>query len=117
MVDADGRVTEGSSTNAWIVTKEGRLITRNANQAILNGITRLALIDVAGAQEVVLEERAFTLEEALEAKEAFLTSSTNLVMPVTRIDGKPVGNGHPGIVTMRLRDGYFDHIQSLEGAA
>lgn len=111
MVDREGRVTEGSSTNAWIVTADNTLVTRNANHAILNGITRMTLLQVAQAEGIGLEERPFTLDEAKAAKEAFLTSSTNFVMPVTRIDEQPVGNGHPGILTMRLREAYMSHIQ------
>ena len=116
MVDADGFVTEGSSTNAWIVTKDGHLVTRNANSAILNGITRLALLDVAQRIGVTFQERPFSVEEALEAREAFLTSSSNFVLPVTSIDGKTVGNGHPGILTLKLREGYLDHVRSLGSA-
>ena len=117
MIDPEGRVTEGSSTNAWIVTKDGKLVTREANHAILNGVTRLAILDLAAREGLALEERPFTIAEALEAKEAFLTSSTNLVMPVTRVDSQPVGNGHTGLLTMKLRERYFDYIDSLEGAA
>ena len=111
MLDREGRVTEGSSTNAWIVTADNTLVTRNANHAILEGITRMTLLQVAQAEGIGLEERPFTLDEAKAAKEAFLTSSTNFVMPVTRIDEQPVGNGHPGILTMRLREAYMSHIQ------
>ncbi len=109
MVGEDGRVTEGTSTNAWIVTGDNKLVTREASNAILNGITRLALLRLAESEGVELEERAFTVEEALQAREAFITSSTNFVMPVTRIDDQPVGNGHPGILTLRLREVYEGH--------
>ena len=115
MVAEDGRVTEGTSTNAWIVTSDNKLVTREAGNAILNGITRVALIRLAEGQGVELEERAFTVEEALQAREAFITSSTNFVMPVTRIDDQPVGNGHPGILTLRLREVYEGHADA--GAA
>lgn len=117
MVEADGRVTEGTSTNAWIVTQDNVLVTRNANQDILNGITRMALLDRIAEEGVTFEERAFTVEEARAAKEAFITSSTNYVMPVTAIDGKPVGNGHPGILTMKLREAYVSHIEGAAGGA
>ncbi len=109
MVAEDGRVTEGTSTNAWIVTGDNKLVTREASNAILNGITRMALLRLAESEGVELEERAFTVEEALQAREAFITSSTNFVMPVTRIDDRPVGNGHPGILTQRLREVYEGH--------
>ena len=116
MVAEDGRVTEGTSTNAWIVTGDNKLVTREASGAILNGITRIALLRLAEHEGVELEERAFTVEEALQAREAFITSSTNFVMPVTRIDDKPVGNGHPGILTQRLREAYEGHAAGT-GAA
>lgn len=106
MVAEDGRVTEGTSTNAWIVTKDNKLVTREVSNAILNGITRVSLLQLAESQGVEVEQRAFTVDEALEAREAFITSSTNFVMPVTRIDDKPVGNGHPGLLTLRLREVY-----------
>lgn len=112
MVEEDGTVTEGSSTNAWIVTKDGVLVTRKANQDILNGITRLGVLDVAGETGVKFEERPFTLEEAYEAREAFLTSSTNHITPITRIDERSVANGKPGSVTLNLREAYLNHITS-----
>ena len=117
LVDAEGMVTEGSSTNAWIVTEDGKLVTRDANGAILNGVTRQALLKLAEADGVAFEERSFSVDEALAAREAFITSSSIFVMPVTRIDGKPIGNGHAGILTMKIRDSYMDYIRSLEGAA
>ena len=101
-VDADGRVTEGTSTNAWIVDADGSLVTRPADRAILNGITRLRLIDLARRAGYRVEERAFTLAEAKRAREAFLTSTTSFVLPVTRIDGDSVANGRPGSVTLGL---------------
>lgn len=116
-VDEDGKVTEGTSTNAWIVTKDDKLVTRNASNAILNGITRISLLRVAEAEGVTFEERAFSVEEAHEAREAFLTSSSNFIVPVTRIDGKSIGNGHPGLLTMRLREGYLDYVKSLKASA
>ena len=117
MVDEDGKITEGTSTNAWILTQDNKLVTRNATNAILNGITRLSLLALAEQQGVTLEERAFSVEEAMEAREAFLTSSTNLVMPVTAIDGRSIGNGHPGLLTMKLRESYVSYAQGLGGAA
>lgn len=106
MVDAEGKVTEGTSTNAWIVTDGGELVTRNATHEILNGITRLRLLDLLREEGTTFVERAFTVDEARAAREAFITSSTNFVMPVTRIDGAPVGNGHPGLLTVKLREIY-----------
>ena len=117
MVDDDGFVTEGSSTNAWIVTKDGHLVTRNASNSILNGITRLTVLEIARQHGVTFQERPFTVDEAAEAREAFLTSSSNFVMPVVRIDDKSVANGHPGILTMKLREGFMAYVQTLGSEA
>ncbi len=108
MLDPDGTVTEGSSSNAWIVTKDGVLVTRPPSHLILNGITRLTLLRCAAALGIKVEERPFTLEEALQAKEAFVSSASTFCLPVTSIDGRPVGNGHPGLVTQRLRAAYME---------
>lgn len=110
LVDDDGRITEGSSTNAWIVTPAGRLVTRNLSAAILSGITRLSLLQLVQSQGIAFEERPFSVAEAKEAAEAFLTSTTSLVLPVTRIDGQAIGDGKPGPLTMKLRDGYLRHL-------
>jgi D-alanine transaminase len=110
LVDDDGRITEGSSTNAWIVTRAGRLVTRNLSTAILSGITRLSLLELVQSQGVAFEERPFSVTEAKEATEAFLTSTTSLVLPVTRIDGQVIGDGQPGPLTMKLREGYLRHL-------
>ncbi|MFQ6017865.1 MAG: D-amino-acid transaminase [Kiloniellaceae bacterium] len=113
-VDADGHVTEGSSTNAWIVTADNTVVTRNASHAILNGITRISLLKLISDAGYDYEERPFTVAEAKAAREAFLTSSTSFVLPVTRIDDTPVGNGHPGILTEKLRQRYMDYVASLK---
>ncbi|MET1415675.1 D-amino-acid transaminase [Roseibium sp. HPY-6] len=102
--DQDGNVTEGGSTNAWIVTKDGALVTRPAESGILRGITRAVVLDLVQREGLTFEERPFSLEEAFEAKEAFVTAASTLVMPVTRVDGKIIGNGHPGSVATRLRE-------------
>ena len=102
-VDRDGRITEGSSSNAWIVTRDGKVVTRQADQAILKGITRTVLLKVIAAQGLKLEERSFTLDEAQGAREAFITSASQIVLPVVKIDGRPVGNGAPGLVASALR--------------
>ncbi len=117
MVDPEGRITEGTSTNAWIVTQDNQLVTREASTSILNGITRLRLIELLRQDGVTFAERAFTVEEARQAREAFITSSTNFVMPVTRIDGEPIGNGHPGLITGRLREAYLQFVDGLEAHA
>ena len=112
-VDAEGIVLEGSATNAWIVTRDGVLVTRQAESGILRGITRTTLLDVAAKQGVRVEERGFTVEEAMKAREAFVTSATKTVMPVVEINGSPVGNGHPGSVAQALRDAFFDIAEKI----
>ncbi len=107
-LDPDGTVKEGAATNAWIVTGEGVLVTRPADHGILRGVTRTTLIDVAAGLGLKVEERSFTVEEALHAREAFITAATTLVMPVVAIDGKPIANGHPGSISLSLRDAFFD---------
>jgi D-alanine transaminase len=94
-VDTQGYVTEGSSTNAWIVTRDGKVVTRAADHGILRGITRGVVFAVIAEQGLQLEERPFTVEEAHAAREAFVTSASQIVMPVVSIDGRTVGNGPP----------------------
>jgi D-alanine transaminase len=103
LLDAQGNITEGASTNAWIITPAGVLVTRQADQAILRGVTRTTLLALAGAEGLRFEERAFSLDEAYTAREAFLTSATNILMPVVAIDGRPIGDGRPGPLTLTLR--------------
>lgn len=102
-VDSSGAVTEGASSNAWIVTAKGVLVTRPLGQEILPGVTRATVMDVAKAEGLRVEERAFTRDEALRALEAFITSATNIAMPVVTVDGQTIGNGLPGTLTRRLR--------------
>jgi D-alanine transaminase len=102
-VDRDGFVTEGSSTNAWIVTAEGTIVTRSAEAGILRGITRTGVLDVAAGEALPVAERRFTVAEALAASEAFLTSASVKVTAVVRIDGVVIGSGRPGPVTRQLR--------------
>ncbi len=109
MVDDDGSVTEGSATNAWIVTADKELVTRKADETILDGITRRTVRDLAVAEGYRFVERPFTVEEAQAAKEVFLTSTTSWVMPVVAIDGNSVGNGAPGELTRALQALYSDH--------
>jgi D-alanine transaminase len=108
-VDSEGRITEGTSTNAWIVTGDGTVVTRGADHAILNGVTRLAVIDLIKREGCRIVERPFTVAEATAAREAFLTSTTADLLPVVRIDGAPVGNGAPGLLTEKLRAAYLAH--------
>ena len=109
-IDNDGLITEGTACNAWIVTKDGELLSRKADSDILNGITRQSLIKLAEKEGVSFTERAFTPDEAKAAKEAFLTSTTSFVKPVVRIDGQSVGNGKAGSLTRRLLDFYGAHM-------
>lgn len=103
----DGFVTEGTSNNAYIV-KGNKIITRALSNDILHGITRAAVLRFAREAQMEVEERAFTLEEALAADEAFITSASTFVMPVVEIDGQAVGAGRPGPVATRLREIYLD---------
>ncbi|MHA6641853.1 D-amino-acid transaminase [Mesorhizobium sp. A623] len=107
-VDKQGMVTEGASTNAWIVTRDGTLVTRPAEHGILRGITRTTLFDVAAKLGLKIEERGFTVAEAKAAREVFISSATTLAMPIVAIDGDPVANGHPGSITHSLRRAFFD---------
>lgn len=107
-VDSEGMVKEGSSSNAWIVTNDGALVTRHAENGILRGITRTTLIEVAKKLGLRFEERYFTVNEAQSAREAFITSATTIVLPVVEIDGVTVANGHPGSVALSLRSSFFD---------
>ena len=110
-VDAKGFVTEGSSTNAWIVTRDGAVVTRPADFGILRGITRTVVLEVIAEHGLKLEERPFTMDEAYAAREAFITSATQFVTPVVQIDGKPVGNGAPGLIASALRRDYHAHAE------
>ncbi len=106
LVDGEGRVTEGASSNAWIVTAAGEVVTHPADHDILNGVTRLALLHLLAQERLDVAERRFSVGEARAAREAFLTSTTNGILPVTRIDGAPVGDGRPGPLSRRLSELY-----------
>ena len=107
-VDELGLVTEGASSNAWIVDRQGSLRTRDIQANILRGVTRHALLSIAAASGLTLEERPFTVEEAKSAREAFITGAGTLVMPVVRVDGQRLGDGSPGPVAKRLRELYIE---------
>lgn len=112
----DGFVTEGSSNNAFIINAAGTLVTRQLGNEILAGITRQAVLKLAREHQLKVEQRPFSIEEACNADEAFITSATTFVMPVTSIDGKPVGDGKPGAMTRRLRELYIETaLASIEG--
>lgn len=103
MVDEDGFITEGSSANAWIVTDDGTIVTRPADNDILNGITRKNILALAKEAKISVIERPFTVEEAEEAAEAFLTSSSRFCFPVVEINGKVIADGTPGPVSLEIR--------------
>ncbi len=109
LVDAEGLVTEGGGSNAYIVDRQGKLVTRPLGPSILPGVTRSVLLELARQDGIEVGERPFSLEEALEAREALLSSTTSLLLPVVGIDGRPVGNGHPGSVGRRLFELYAAH--------
>lgn len=102
-VTPDGKVTEGASSNAWIVSAEGKLVTHQLGNTILRGVTRTVLLKLLADRGLELDERPFTVDEAYAAREAFITSASQIVMPVVAIDGRPVGNGSPGLLTTELR--------------
>ena len=103
----DGVVGEGTSQNAHIITQDGRLVTHQLDRNILHGITREAVLDLAGASSLTVEERAFSVEEAKAASEAFVSAASAFILPVTAIDGAVIGNGKPGKVTLALREAYI----------
>ena len=109
----DGCVTEGTSNNAYIV-KGGKIITRDLSNDILSGITRAAVLRFAREAQMEVVERSFTIEEAMDADEAFVTSATTFVTPVVEIDGQALGDGTPGTIARRLREIYMD--ESLKAA-
>jgi D-alanine transaminase len=109
-VDSTGFVTEGASSNAWIVTG-GEVVTRPVDNSILNGISRAVVLDAIAAQGLRLCERAFTAAEAKRAGEAFVTAASQIVQPVVRIDGAPVGDGRPGPVATALRRHFHRHVE------
>jgi D-alanine transaminase len=111
LVDEEGRVTEGASSNAWIVTSDGVLVTRPLSGDILPGITRSVVLDLIARQGLRFEERPFTVDEAYAAREAFVTSASQLVMSVVQVDGRPVGNGAPGLVASALRRDYHSQAE------
>ncbi|RAK52985.1 D-amino-acid transaminase [Phenylobacterium deserti] len=110
-VDDLGFVTEGASSNAWIVDRDGRLRTRDTNANILRGVTRNTLLEVIRGEGLDVDERPFTPDDALAAREAFITGAGSLVLPVVSVDGKPIANGVPGPVAMRLRRLYIDRAK------
>ncbi len=112
LVDEQGLVTEGTASNAWIVTRDGELVTRSLSHDILPGITRARLLECARSLGLRFAERAFTPAEAKAAAEAFVTGTTSTVMPVVRIDDATIGAGVPGPVAQALRDAFLKDARS-----
>jgi D-alanine transaminase len=111
-IEDDGMITEGTTSNSWIVTDMGELVTRDVSNKILNGITRLSIMKVAKKNNINFSERAFSLKEAQSAKEAFISSTTSFVKPVLKIDDKPVGNGKIGPLSAKLLSYYSYHMKA-----
>lgn len=112
----DGRVTEAASANAWIVDREGQLVTRDLSPSILPGITRAGVLDLLEGSGIHFVERAFTPGEALGAKEAFTTSAGAMIAPVIAIDGQAIGDGRPGPVTRQIQRLYYQAMGADVGA-
>lgn len=112
-IDAEGMVTEGAATNAWMVLWDGTLVTRPAEFGILRGITRARVMEIAEKLGLEVDERPFSVEEALAAREVFITAATTLVMPVVEIDDRPVANGQPGSIAIALRREFFDIAEKV----
>jgi len=104
----DGLITEGTSSNAYIVTDDGRIVTRHLSNAILAGCTRAAVLQLAAEAGLKVDERAFSPAEAHRAREAFVTAASALVTGVVEIDGRRISDGRPGPLTCRLREIYLD---------
>ena len=106
LVEDDNMVTEGASTNAWIVDDKGNIITRDLSHAILAGVTRRVILQAAAEAQMPVIQRAFTLAEAMKAREAFISSATGPCVPVVSIDGVTIGDGRPGAISRRIRELY-----------
>jgi D-alanine transaminase len=107
-VDANGIVKEGAATNVWMVDSDGTILTRPAEHGILRGITRTTLMDVAKTLDLKIREEEFSVEKMLGAREVFITAATSICFPVIEIDGKTIANGHPGSVSQKIREAFFD---------
>lgn len=112
-VDGDGMVKEGAATNVWIVDSDGTLVTRPAEHGILRGITRTTLMDVGAKLGLKITERNFSVSEMLAAREVFLTAATSICFPVVSVDGRSIANGHPGSVSQKIREAFFDVAEKI----
>lgn len=113
LVDDIGMITEGTASNAWIVDAQGVLRTRDSQANILRGITRAAILEIAGEQGLKVEERGFSAEDVKAAREAFYTNASGFATPVVSLDGVKIGDGKPGPVAMRLRELYLAHAEDM----
>lgn len=111
MYDEMGLITEGASTNAWIVDDDGRLRTRDTQANILRGVTREAILKLVEAEGIELDERPFSVEEAKRAREVFVTAASSFVMPLVSLDGVKIGDGKPGPIATRLREVYLEQAR------
>jgi D-alanine transaminase len=111
--DGNGMVKEGAATNVWIVDPDGTLVTRPAEHGILRGITRTTLMDVAAKLGLTIAERNFSVSEMLAAREVFLTAATSICFPVVSVDGQAIANGHPGSVSQKVREAFFDVAEKI----
>ena len=111
MVMQDGTITEGASSNLWMVDKDNQLVTRQASNAILNGITKLSLTNIASIRQYKIVERSFTVEEAREAKELFVTSATAIVTPIIQLNDDLIADGNVGPVALALRSAYLENTR------
>ena len=112
MVMPDGSVSEGSSSNVWILNNENQLITRQPDEDILNGITRLSIQRIAGERQMEIVERAFSVAEMMQAKEVFVTSATSMVTALTHIDGKKINKGKVGLIASALKADYINYVET-----
>ena len=111
----EGFITEGSSSNAYIIKQDGTLITRQLGTEILAGVTRKAILSLAKKEAITIEERPFSLDEALNAAEVFSSSASTFIMPVISINGHTIGNGQPGELTRKIRQSYIQTaLKSLQ---
>ncbi len=117
LVDDQGYITEGTSSNAWIVTTDGELVTRNCSTAILNGITRTVVLELAKANSITFSERPFSVDEAKGAREAFLTSTTSAVTAVGSIDGVKIGDGNSGELSTKMAALYECYMNDAQESA
>ena len=112
MVMPDGSVSEGSSSNVWILNKENQLITRQPDEDILNGITRQSIQRIAGERQMEIVERSFSVAEMMQAKEVFVTSATSMVTALTHIDGKKIDEGKVGLIASALKADYISYVET-----